>query len=109
MVANAKHVVVSILVIALSSAMTGCAGYRKCGFSGCPGDAEISAEVRSLFGKHSELGPSASFHIQTIDRTVYLNGLVDTEFERRNAEAIALQAANVKEVINSIGIRNAGR
>jgi osmotically-inducible protein OsmY len=40
---------------------------------------------------------------------VYLNGTVETDFERRNAEALVMQVANVKDVVNSLNARNAGR
>jgi osmotically-inducible protein OsmY len=84
--------------------VSGCAAYRKCGFTGCPGDAEISAQVRVLFERHAELQPPNLLDVQTVDRVVYLYGVVDTDFERGMAESVALQAPGVTRVVNSIGL-----
>jgi osmotically-inducible protein OsmY len=90
--------------IILTGALAGCAAYRKCGFDGCPGDAEITAEVRALFDQHPVLEPPNLLTVQTLDHVVYLYGLVDTDLEREIAESVALQAPGVAKVVNSIGI-----
>jgi osmotically-inducible protein OsmY len=90
--------------IILACALPGCAAYRKCGFHGCPGDAEITANVRALFSQHPVLEPPNLLNVQTLDHVVYLYGLVDTDFEREIAESVALQAPGVASVVNSIGI-----
>jgi hypothetical protein len=84
--------------------VSGCAAYRKCGFDGCPGDAEISAKVRALFEQHPELEPPNLLDVQTVDHVVYLYGVVDTDFEQWMAESVALQAPGVTKVVNSIGL-----
>jgi osmotically-inducible protein OsmY len=38
-----------------------------------------------------------------------LNGLVETDFERRSAESLVMQVANVKDVVNSLEVRNSAR
>ncbi len=86
-----------------------CAPYEKCGFAGCPGDAQITADVNALFVRHPELGPSAGLDVQTRDGVVYLYGVVETDLVREEAESIALQAHGVKKVVNSLGVTNAGR
>jgi osmotically-inducible protein OsmY len=88
----------------LTGAMAGCAAYNKCGFGGCPGDAKITADVQALFDAHPALQPPNLLQVQTVDRVVYLTGLVDTDLERQMAESIALQAAGVARVVNSIGL-----
>jgi osmotically-inducible protein OsmY len=40
---------------------------------------------------------------------VYLNGLVNSDLERQNAEALAYQIPNVKDVVNSITPRSNSR
>jgi osmotically-inducible protein OsmY len=90
--------------LVLTGALTGCAAYRKCGFAGCPGDAEIAAEVRALFGQHPILEPPNLIEVQTLDHVVYLNGLVDTDFQRQTAESLALEVKGVAKVVNSIGL-----
>jgi osmotically-inducible protein OsmY len=85
-------------------ALPGCAAYRKCGFAGCPGDADISSEVHAQLLLHPVLEPPNSISAQTLDGVVYLYGLVDTVFERELAGAVALETPGVARVVNSIGI-----
>jgi osmotically-inducible protein OsmY len=89
------------------SACTAYATYSKCGVNGCPGDAEITIDVRALFDQHAALQPPNTLNIQTLDRVVYLSGLVDTDLERQLAESVAHEATGVKRVVNSIGLSGA--
>ncbi|HME38103.1 MAG TPA: BON domain-containing protein [Steroidobacteraceae bacterium] len=91
-------------VLVLAAALAGCAAYKKCGFGGCPGDAEITAAVYALFKQHAELEPPNLLEVSTLDHVVYLNGLVDTDFQREMAESVAREAGGVAKVVNSIGI-----
>jgi osmotically-inducible protein OsmY len=93
----------------MACALGACAPIEKCGFAGCPGDAQITADVRALFDRHPELGPAALLSIKTLDGVVYLGGIVNTDLVREAAESIALQAHGVKMVVNSLGVTNAGR
>jgi osmotically-inducible protein OsmY len=93
----------------LTAALPACAAYEKCGFRGCPGDAQITADVRALLDKHPGAAPPGTVSVQTLDGVVYLYGVVDTDLMRQEAERIALQAPNVKKVVNSIGVLNAGK
>ena len=88
----------------LISALSGCATFEKCGFKGCPGDAQITAEVQALFDKHPDLG--TSINVQTRDHVVYLYGLVDNPLESAVAESVALEAPGVTRVVSSIAYRN---
>jgi len=88
----------------LISALCGCATFEKCGFKGCPGDSQITAEVQALFERHPELG--TSIHVQTLDHVVYLYGLVDTPLGSAIAESVALEAPGVTRVVNSIAYGN---
>ena len=97
------------LAAALACALPACAPFEKCGFAGCPGDAQISAAVRALFDRHPELGPPGLLSVKTLDGVVYLDGVVDTDLVRQEAQAIALQAHGVRKVVNSLGVTNAGR
>ena len=91
-------------ILVLAGILSGCAAYKKCGFGGCPGDAEITAEVRALFDQHPVLEPPNLLEVQTLDHVVYLNGLVDTDTQRLMAESVARQAKGVAKVVNSIGL-----
>jgi osmotically-inducible protein OsmY len=101
--------VVLALAACVVCALSACAPYEKCGFAGCPGDAQITADVRALFDRHPELGPAALLSIKTLNGVVYLGGSVNTDLVREAAESIALQAHGVKKVVNSLGVTNAGR
>jgi osmotically-inducible protein OsmY len=90
--------------IVLTGALSGCAVYRKCGFGGCPGDAEITVQVRALFDQHPALEPPNLLEVQTLDHVVYLTGVVDTDMERQMAESVAHEAKGVAKVVNSIGL-----
>jgi osmotically-inducible protein OsmY len=98
-----------LTALLVSAALGGCATYEKCGFSGCPGDAQITAAVRAAFAEHAELEPPNLLEIQTVDGVVYLYGLVDTDYQRQMAEAVAHQAAGVNKVVNSIGLSGNAR
>ena len=52
-----------------------------------------------------ELGAPHSIEVQTKDRVVYLNGLVNDGLERRIAESVALQTSGVLKVVNSIAVQ----
>jgi osmotically-inducible protein OsmY len=104
-----KTLSLSMLVLVAAAALSGCALFPKCSPENCATDAQITADVSALFSQHAELGAPAALHIQTINGVVYLSGAVDTEFEVRNAEAIARQVAKVKDVVNNLSARSNGR
>jgi len=97
------------LAIVLTGALPGCALVRKCGFSGCPGDAQITAQVRALISQHPALEPPNLVHVQSLDHVVYLTGQVDTELERSMAESVAREVAGVTRVVNSINFSYEGQ
>jgi osmotically-inducible protein OsmY len=93
----------AIGIVALS-ALAGCAAFQKCGFSACPGDADINTAVEARLIQHPALEPPNLLSVQTHDHIVYLYGLVDTALEREMAESVALATPGVIKVVNSIGI-----
>ncbi len=99
----------TVLVGVLVAVLSGCAAYRKCGLSGCPGDSRITAEVTELFHEYPELEPPNLIYVQTLDRVVYLTGQVNTEPERALAKSVALRATGVRRVVNSINLGYQGR
>jgi osmotically-inducible protein OsmY len=92
------------LGLVIAGALSGCATFAKCGLKGCPGDAQITADVKAQFDKHPELG--TSIDVQTLDHVVYLYGLVDTPLESEIAQSVALEAPGVTRVVSSIADRN---
>jgi hyperosmotically inducible periplasmic protein len=96
----------SVFVLLLASTLSGCAvyhTYEKCGFSGCPGDAQITAEIQSQINQRGDL-ESTAITVQTLDHTVYLYGVVSSGLEISDAEAIARSVPGVRQVINSMAI-----
>jgi osmotically-inducible protein OsmY len=88
----------------LAGALAGCATYGKCGIEGCASDAKTTANVKSLFDQHPELGPPGSIDVQTVDHVVYLNGLVASGFERRTAVSLAQGTPGVTKVVNTLAV-----
>ena len=88
----------------LTGALARCTTYEKCGIDGCPGDANVTANVQALLDQHPDLGPPNSIHVQTLDHVVYLNGMVDVGLERQGAESVALETPGVTRVVNLIAV-----
>jgi osmotically-inducible protein OsmY len=95
----------TVLLFSLSSALAGCSSYGKCAGGACGEDAAITKNVQTLLDQHAELGSPHSIEVQTIDRVVYLNGIVSDGLERGIAESVALQAPGVLKIVNSIAVR----
>jgi osmotically-inducible protein OsmY len=98
-----------VAAVILAGSLCGCAAYRKCGFAGCPGDANITANVRALFNQYPALEPPNLVYVQTLDHVVYLTGQVNTDAERILAKSVALQVPGVTQVVNSINLGYQGR
>jgi osmotically-inducible protein OsmY len=91
--------------LAIATAVPGCAVYEKCGLHGCPGDANIAANVRALISQHPSLrGGPDKIDVQSLDHVVYLHGTVSTGLQRQTAESVALEAPGVVRVVNDIAI-----
>ena len=92
----------------LVATLCGCVAYRECGFSGCPGDATITANVEGRFARYPPLSAN-SVRIQTLNGVVYLTGQVDTDVERLLAVSVASDVTDVSRVVDSISVNNVGR
>jgi osmotically-inducible protein OsmY len=95
-----------LLAVLCGALLCGCAVYAKCGLGGCPGDKNITAEVETLFAEHGALEVPNELHVQTLDRVVYLTGIVNSPREQQLATLVAFQAPGVTNVVNSIGLYN---
>jgi osmotically-inducible protein OsmY len=91
-------------VLILTAVLPGCATYSKCGFGGCPGDAEITENTRALLNQRPDLGPPNSINVETLDHVVYLSGEVSAGIMSERAESIAREAPDVARVVNSIAV-----
>jgi osmotically-inducible protein OsmY len=92
----------------LAVILSGCSVFPKCTPENCAVDAQIKQDVDAVFAEHTEFGPPGTIRVQSINKVVYLNGIVNSDLERQNAEALARQIPNVKDVVNSIAPRTGG-
>lgn len=94
----------SCVLLATLSACTEYHALRKCGFAGCPGDKEITAQVEAAL----RATPGISFwdiEVQSLDHVVYLHGLVDTDPERARIVEVAARASGGLKIVDSISVR----
>jgi len=98
-----RRCALAVLAMLLAGA-GGCAITGKCGLHECPEEAAIRAEVESLLDQHPELRPPNMVHVQVRDNMVTLSGQVNSDYERRLAESVALEAKGVQKVVNLIGL-----
>ena len=94
------------VVFALCAA--GCdlaATYRKCGLSGCSGDAAITANIEGQLARRSDVFAN-DISVQTLDHVVYVRGLIDTDVQRETILAVAQQMPGVERVVDSLVLRN---
>ncbi len=108
---RARTLIAAALVIAGAGVLSGCATYdawRKCG-SGCPGDAQLAADVRARLDQHTELLAPNHVYVSAIDGVVYLSGQVFTELQRDTAESVALGTPGAPRVVSLISVENIGR
>ncbi len=92
------------VILIMRGVLSGCAvydTYEKCGFHGCPGDAKITANVRSQLNQCLFLEPNA-IRVQTLNHVVFLEGVVSSGLEIDTAESIARKVPDVARVMNSI-------
>jgi osmotically-inducible protein OsmY len=101
-----RCLIAAALVLRFACTLGGCALNAKCTVPACSADAEITAQVRALIDRHPALQAPNSISVQTVDRIVYLRGLVDTPFMSELAQSVALQAKGAARVVNLIGIEN---
>ena len=90
----------------LAAALTGCTALGKCGLRECPPDAKITAEVRALLAQSPALDAPNLIGVQTVNRVVYLRGVVSTPYQIAEAGKIAGQAPGVTDVQNLLTIDN---
>ena len=68
-------------------------------------DRQITEHIRTALYKNPSIA-SNDISVQTRDGVVYLRGLVDTNVERADIEALARGMAGVKRVVDSLELRN---
>ena len=95
-------------ILAFVAALTVAAALPGCAMFALPStpavDHQITADVETRFGQHAELDAPTLLNVQTINRVVYLNGLVSSGIQRGEAESAANQVQGVDKVVNSIAV-----
>lgn len=98
--------------LAMLGALGGCTTYhawRKCGLEGCPGDAQLRAEVLAQLEQHPALAPPNQVYVQALDGVVYLSGQVQTDVQREDAESAATRAVPGHRLVDNIALSYNGR
>jgi osmotically-inducible protein OsmY len=99
------HKCVLVVAAALAAvALSSCTNARKCDTAACAGDAQISASLDKWLSDNKAFQPNA-VTVQTINGTVYLYGIVDTQLQKNLIDEQARNTPGVKSVVNSIGVR----
>jgi hypothetical protein len=88
--------------LTLAMALPGCAVLPQS--SNRAVDQEITANLQTRFGKQTELEAPNLINVQTINRVVYLNGLVSSGLQRSDAESVANQVQGIDKIVDSIAI-----
>ena len=94
--------ILAFVAMALTTALPGCALFPRS--SNLAVDQRITADVETRFGQNAGLEAPNQLNVQTINRVVYLNGLVSTGLQRRDAELAASQVQDVDKVVDSIAV-----
>jgi osmotically-inducible protein OsmY len=69
-------------------------------------DANIATSIETALDAYPTLGETSSIQVQSIDRVVYLHGLVDTYPLKALVQSVAAQTPGVDRVVNSLELRN---
>jgi len=97
-----------VFLLVILGALPSCATYMKCGLRGCPGDAQVTSDVRASLNQYPSLEAPTSIDVQTLDRVVYLYGIVSTDLDRQLAVSIASQVPGVSRVVDALAVNNMG-
>jgi hypothetical protein len=97
-----KKLFAFVAALNVAAALPGCAVFPQS--SNAAVDQTITADVETRFGQNTELEGPNLINVQTINRVVYLNGLVSSGLQRSDAEVAANQVQGVDKVVNSIAV-----
>jgi hypothetical protein len=97
-----KKTLAFVAALTVAAALPGCAVFPHS--SNAAVDHKLTADVETRFGQNAELEAPNLLNVQTINRVVYLNGLVSSGLQRRDAELAANQVQGVDKVVDSIAV-----
>jgi osmotically-inducible protein OsmY len=98
---GSRAVAVAVLVLAV---LTGCRSLTGQGGGANADDATITASVKSKLVAEKAANLTR-VDVDTNNRTVYLNGTVDSAEQKARAERLAWQAQGVKSVVNNLHVQ----
>lgn len=78
--------------------------FGECETAACAGDRQTTAKVQAKLDESPAL-KADTLYVQTVNGVVYLNGLVDTHLELRQAGDMVLTVPGVTQVVNKLGVR----
>ena len=99
-----RHLLAAAITLLTLLSLTGCAAQRKCEGNACADDKAITARIEAALYANKAIA-TWDIQVQTINHTVYLYGLVDTNVQRSFIEETAHKTEGVEKVVNSISIR----
>jgi hyperosmotically inducible protein len=94
---------VAVVLLALA-VLAGCRSLTGQGGGVTADDATITASVKSKLVAE-KAGNLTRVDVDTNNRTVYLNGTVDSAEQKSRAEQLAWQAQGVKSVVNNLHVQ----
>jgi hyperosmotically inducible periplasmic protein len=95
-----------VVALGASMAVTGLTGCHTEGRSAGTyiDDRMVSSKVKGALGD-SPIYKFPNVDVSTFDGTVQLNGFVDTQTQKRQAEQIASQVQGVRQLVNNITVQ----
>ena len=99
-----KHLLAVAIAVLAAPAFSGCAAQHKCAANACADDKAITARIEAALRANAAIA-TWDIQVQTINHTVYLYGLVDTNVQRAFIDETAHKTQGVEKVVNSISIR----
>jgi osmotically-inducible protein OsmY len=68
-------------------------------------DAKITTSVKTHLATNDKLKTLTQISVKTVDKTVYLTGVVPTKGEKDLAEQIASKVEHVEKVVNNLEVK----
>jgi osmotically-inducible protein OsmY len=99
-----KHLLIAAITLLTLVSLGGCAAHHKCEGNACADDKAITAKIEAALRANAAIA-TWDIQVQTINHTVYLYGLVDTNVQRAFIDETAHKTEGVEKVVNSISIR----
>ena len=68
-------------------------------------DAKITTSVKTHLATNDRLKTLTQISVKTVDKTVYLTGVVPTQQEKDLAEQVASKVEHVEKVVNNLEVK----